>query len=216
MPVTLVLADDHTILRQGLRALLENEPDFRVLDEAADGLEALDLVSKLHPNILIVDIIMPRMNGLEVVRQVHETYPETKTIVLSMHAKEAYVMEAIKNGASAYVLKEAETGQLVKAVNEVMAGRKFLSAPLDERAIEAFFERVSQFAVDDFDLLTTREREIFQYVAEGMTSQEIAEQLSLSPRTVDVHRARIMQKLHLKTQTDLIRLALQKGIISPE
>lgn len=216
MPVTLVLADDHTILRQGLRALLEDEPDFRVLDEAADGLEALDLVSKLHPNILIVDIIMPRMNGLEVVRQVHEAYPDTKTIVLSMHAKEAYVMEAIKNGASAYVLKEAETGQLVKAVNEVMAGRKFLSAPLDERAIEAFFERVSQFAVDDFDLLTTREREIFQYVAEGMTSQEIAEQLSLSPRTVDVHRARIMQKLHLKTQTDLIRLALQKGIISPE
>lgn len=216
MPVTLVLADDHTILRQGLRALLEDEPDFRVLDEAADGLEALDLVSKLHPNILIVDIIMPRMNGLEVVRQVHEAYPDTKTIVLSMHAKEAYVTEAIKNGASAYVLKEAETGQLVKAVNEVMAGRKFLSAPLDERAIEAFFERVSQFAVDDFDLLTTREREIFQYVAEGMTSQEIAEQLSLSPRTVDVHRARIMQKLHLKTQTDLIRLALQKGIISPE
>ena len=129
MTVTIILVDDHTILRQGLRTLLESQPDFNVLAEANNGLEALDLVAQHKPNVLIADIMMPEMNGLELVRKVSETVPETKSIILSMHAKEAYVLEAIKNGVSAYVLKDAQVDHLVRAVRDVMEGRRFLSPP---------------------------------------------------------------------------------------
>ncbi|MCE1254805.1 MAG: response regulator transcription factor [Anaerolineae bacterium] len=216
MTVTIILVDDHTILRQGLRTLLESQPDFRVLAEASNGLEALDLITRLKPNVLIADIMMPEMNGLELVRKVSEVAPDTKTVILSMHAKEAYVLEAIKNGVSAYVLKDAQVDHLVRAVRDVMNGRRFLSPPLDERAIDTYFNKAKQFAADDFDMLTSREREVFQLVAEGLSSQEIAQKLSLSARTVDVHRSHIMQKLHLKTSTDLIRLAIKKGVISED
>lgn len=216
MPISIVLADDHAILRQGLRVLLEDTPDFKVLGEANNGAEAVQLVERFRPNVLICDIMMPEMNGFEVARHVSKNSPETKIVVLSMHAKEAYVLEAIKYGVMAYVLKDSQSVDLIEAVRGVMAGRRFLSPALSEQAIDAYFERAKQFAVEDFDLLTDREREIFQLVAEGLTSQEIADKLSLSPRTVDVHRARMMQKLHLRTQTDLVRMAIKKGIISAE
>lgn len=216
MPITILVADDHAILRQGLRALLEDQNDFRVVGEASNGREAVQMVKETRPNVLIVDIMMPEMNGLEVARQVSKEVPDTRTIILSMHAKESYIQEAIKNGAAAYVLKESQTSELIQAVREVMKGKHFLSAPLGEWAIDAYFARAKQFAADDFDLLTRREREVFQMVAEGLSTQEIADKLNLSARTVDVHRARIMQKLRLRNQTDLIRLAIQKGIIPEE
>jgi two-component system, NarL family, response regulator NreC len=215
MTIRIVMADDHTMLRQGLKSLLAEEPDFQILGEAGDGLEAVKLVERLKPDVLVVDVMMPGMNGLEVTRQVHERLPDIKIIVLSMHAREAYVLEAIRNGASAYVLKDSQANDLVNAIRDVIQGRRFLSPPLTERLIGDYFEKAQQVP-DPFDALTTREREVFQLVAEGLTSSDIAGRMNVSARTVDVYRANIMHKLHLKTQTDLIRLALKRGILPEE
>jgi DNA-binding NarL/FixJ family response regulator len=215
MTIRIVLADDHTILRQGLKSLLAEEPDFQILGEAGDGQDALQLVERLKPDVLVVDVMMPGMNGLEVTRQVHERYYGIKIIILSMHAREAYVLEAIRNGASAYVLKDSQANDLVNAIRDVVAGRRYLSQPLTERLIGDYFERAQQVA-DPFDALTAREREVFQLVAEGLTSTEIGERMSVSARTVDVYRSNIMHKLHLKSHTDLIRLALKRGILPEE
>jgi len=212
MTIRIVLADDHAILRQGLKALLAEETDFQVLGEAGTGLDALKLVERLKPDVLVVDVMMPEMNGLEVTRQARERSPGLKVVVLSMHAREAYVMEAIRNGASAYVLKDSQARDLVQAIRDVMAGRRFLSAPLTDRLISDYFDRAQEVA-DPFDALTAREREVFQLVAEGLTSGDIGDRLSISARTVDVYRANIMHKLHLRGQTDLIRLALKRGIL---
>ena len=212
MTTRIVLADDHTILRQGLKSLLAEESDFQIVGEASDGQEALRLVERLKPDVLVVDVMMPGMNGLEVTRQVHERFPGTRVIVLSMHSREAYVVEAIHNGASAYVLKDSQAKDLVNAIRDVVKGLRFLSRPLTERLISDYFQRARQVE-DPFDTLTTREREVFQMVAEGFTSAEIAGRLNISARTVDVYRANIMNKLQLKNQTDLIRLALKRGIL---
>ncbi|HEX6292622.1 MAG TPA: response regulator transcription factor, partial [Herpetosiphonaceae bacterium] len=141
---TIVLADDHHVVRQGLRTLLDAEYDFKVVGEAADGLTATSLVERLAPDVLIVDLMMPGLNGLEVTRQVHQRVPHTKVIILSMQASEAYVLEALHNGAVAYVVKDAQAADLVRAVHEVIAGRRYLSPPLSERAIEAYLARVTQ------------------------------------------------------------------------
>jgi two-component system, NarL family, response regulator NreC len=215
MTIRIVLADDHTILRQGLKSLLAEEHDIQILGETGDGIEALQLVERKKPDILVVDVMMPGMNGLEVTRQVKEHFPEVKIVVLSMHMKEAYVMEAIRNGASAYVLKDSQATDLISAIRGVMQGRRFLSPPLTERILDDYFQKASQLA-DPFDILTGRERQVFQLVAEGLTSTEIAAKLSIGPSTVDVYRNNIMQKLHLKNRTDLIRLAFKRGIISEE
>jgi DNA-binding NarL/FixJ family response regulator len=215
MTIRIILADDHAILRQGLKSLLEEEPDFQVVGEAGNGLEALKLVDHLKPDVLVVDVMMPRMNGLEVIRQAHIHCPGIKIIVLSMHDREAYIIEAIRNGASAYVLKDSQAVDLVNAIRDVIQGRRFLSAPLSERLIDNYFDKAKQVS-DPFDALTAREREVFQLVAEGLTSPEIAERMYVSTRTVDVYRSNIMHKLHLKTQTDLIRLALKRGILPEE
>jgi two-component system response regulator NreC len=215
MTIRIVLADDHTILRQGLKSLLVEEPDFQILGEASDGQEAMQLVERLKPDVLVVDVMMPGMNGLEVTRQVHERCPEIKIIVLSMHAREAYVLEAIRNGALAYVLKDSQATDLINAIRMVIKGRRFLSPPLTERLLSDYFEKAQQVS-DPFDALTAREREVFQFVAEGLTSAEIGEWMSISPRTVDVYRGNIMHKLNLKSQTDLIRLALKRGILPEE
>ncbi len=215
MTIRIVLADDHTILRQGLKSLLAEEPDFQILGEAGNGLEALKQVERLKPDVLVVDVMMPELNGLEVTRQARERCPGLRVVVLSMHAREAYVMEAIRNGASAYVLKDSQAHDLVQAIRDVMEGRRFLSAPLTARLMDDYFEKAQQVA-DPFETLTAREREVFQLVAEGLTSGDIAGRLNVSARTVDVYRANIMHKLHLKSQTDLIRLALKRGILPEE
>ena len=213
MSVTLILADDHPIVRQGLRHLLEGEPGFLILAEAGDGLEALRLVELLKPKILIVDMMMPGLNGLEVLRQVRKTSPSTRTIVLSMQSADAYVVEALKNGAAGYVLKETGPSELVKAVHEVNLGNQFLSAKLSERFQNSGRE-IQDTPPDPYETLTLREREIFQMTVEGLTSQEIAEKLMISPRTVEIHRSNLTTKLGIKNQADLIRLAIKRGIIS--
>jgi two-component system, NarL family, response regulator NreC len=210
---TIVLADDHQIVRQGLRALLQAEPDFAVVGEAGDGLEAVRLVERLEPDVLVLDVMMPGLNGMEVVRQLSQRRPRTQIVILSMDASEGYVLEALRHGAAAYVLKGSGAAELTRAVHEAVAGRYYLSPPLTERAIEAYRSRAQAASGDAYETLTTREREVLQLAAEGGTNSEIADRLAISPRTVEAHRANVMRKLCLRTQTDLIRYALRRGLI---
>lgn len=210
---TIALADDHPIVRQGLRALLQAEPDFRVVGEAGDGLETVELVERLQPDVLVVDVMMPGVSGLEVARQVQQRSPETRVVILSMHANEAYVLEAMRHGAAGYVLKDSTATDLVEAVRRVMAGRRYLSPPLSERAIDAYLQKSEEAQLDPYETLTSREREVLHLAAEGHTNAEIAERLSISPRTVETHRANMMRKLDLRSHADLIRYALRRGII---
>jgi DNA-binding NarL/FixJ family response regulator len=199
-----------------LRALLEAEPDLTVAGEAADGLTTVHLVERVKPDVLVVDVMMPALNGLEVTRQVVRRSPDTRVIVLSMYSDESYVMEALKNGAAGYVLKSSTRSDLVQAIREVMAGERYLSAPLSARAVEAYVERAKGTEVGAYDTLTSREREVLQLAAEGHTNAEIAARLSISSRTVETHRSAVMRKLGLRRQTDLIRYALMRGILPPE
>ncbi len=212
MSVTLLLADDHPIVRQGLRHLLECEPEFRIVAEAGDGIEALQKAELFKPDILVVDMMMPGVNGLEVLRQVRKISPATRTIVLSMQSADAYVVEALKNGAAGYVLKETGPGELVNAVREVIKGNQFLSAKLSERFLSSGKE-IENMPLDAYETLTPREREILQMTAEGLTSTEIGDKLMISPRTVEVHRSNLTIKLGIKNQADLIRFAIRRGIL---
>lgn len=214
--ISIVLADDHHVVRQGLRVLLEAEPDFNLIGEAGDGLETARLVERLEPDVLIIDLMMPGLNGLEVTRQVSQRSPQTRVVILSMHANEAYVLEALRNGAAGYVLKDSSAADLVKAVREVVAERRYLSPPLSERAIEAYLHKAQAAELDPYETLTTREREVLHLAAEGHSNAEIAARLSISPRTAETHRANMMRKLELRTQTDLIRFALRRGILPME
>lgn len=213
---TIVLADDHHVVRQGLRSLLEAEPDFSVVGEASDGLETAQLVERLQPDVLVLDLMMPGLNGLEVTRQVGQRSPQTHVVILSMHANEAYVLEALQAGAAAYVVKESTSAELVRAVREAVAGRRYLSPPLSERAIEAYMQKAESAALDPYETLTAREREVLHLAAEGHNNAEIADRLFISRRTVETHRANLMRKLGLRSQTDLIRYALQRGILPME
>lgn len=215
--ISIVLADDHTLVRQALRHLLEVEPDLRVVGEAGDGLEAVRLAERLRPRVLVVDVLMPGLGGVEVTRQVRQRSPETRVVVLSMYATEAYVMEALRNGAAAYVLKDSGSADLVQAVREAAAGRRYLSPPLTRLAIEAYAERAQSTAAQDaYETLTAREREVLHLAAEGHTNSQIAARLMISPRTAETHRANLMRKLGLRTQSDLIRFALRRGILPVE
>src|SRR5260221_10114026 len=210
---TIVLADDHHIVRQGIRALLERETDFFVVEEAETGAGVPSLVERLKPDVLVIDLMMPGLNGLGVARRVSSRSPDTRVIILSMHADESYVIEALATGASGYVLKDSQVVDLIQAIHVALEGGRYLSPPLSERAIDAYVQSTQGSRPDAYEGLTTREREIFHLVAEGRTSPDIAEYLSISSRTVEVHRANMMRKLGLRTQTDLIRYALKRGIL---
>ena len=209
----ILLADDHTIVRQGLRAILQSEPHFRLVGEASDGIEAVRLAERLKPDVLITDVMMPGLNGLEVTRQVARSLPNTRIIILSMYTNDAYVIEALKNGALGYVLKDSQASDLIQAIKEVINGNRYLSPPLSERALELYMQKLESVPEDPYDLLTTREREVLQMVAEGRTSSEIANRLFISPRTAEGHRANLMRKLGLQNNADLIRYALKRGIL---
>lgn len=211
--LTIVLADDHHVVREGLRSLLETELAAVVVGEAADGFAAADLAERLQPDVLVLDMMMPGLTGLEVTRRVCLRVPQTRVVVLSMHADEAYVREALRAGATAYVLKEAKAAEFVHAVREAAAGRRYLSPTLSERAIDAYIRQSEAATADLYDLLTDRERDVLHLAAQGHTGPEIAERLSLSARTVESYRANFMRKLGLRTQTDLVRYALRRGII---
>jgi two-component system response regulator NreC len=210
---TILLADDHQVLREALRLLLEVQPDFRVVAEAGDGLEAVSLAEKHRPDVLLVDMMMPGLTGLEVARRVKRLSPAIKVIVLSMYDAENYVVESLAAGAEGYVLKQSSTHELVSAIRQVMGGTVYLSPALNERAVQAYIQRAQEaHSEDPFDLLSDREREVFQLAAEGLSNPQIAERLSLSPRTVEMHRSHLMRKLGLKTQTDLVKYAIRRGM----
>jgi two-component system, NarL family, response regulator NreC len=214
MAVTVLLADDHPIVRQGLRHLLEAEPDLKIIGEASGGLEAVRLAEKFMPNILIVDMMMPDLNGLEVLRQVKERSPATCSIVLSMQSADVYVVEALKAGALGYVLKETGPSELVNAVQQVVRGQRYLSPRLSERLIDVLIQTREDVTRDDpYQTLTNREREVLQMASEGLTASDIAKRLSISPRTAELHRGKMMNKLGLHNQTELIRFALKRGIL---
>jgi two-component system response regulator NreC len=213
---TVVLADDHQVVREGLRALLAAAPDLAVVGEAPDGIEALRLVDELTPTVLVVDLMMPGLGGLDVVREVSRRSPRTRTVVLSMYTSPAYVHEALSNGALGYVAKDAAASHLLSAVRAAAAGRRYLSPPLSEASVEAYARRARGAPLDLYQTLTRREREILRLVVQGHTSVEIANRLTISARTVDTHRANLMRKLGLRNQMDLLRYALGRGILPPD
>lgn len=216
MSIRIVLVDDHPIVRDGLRSLLHAHDGFIVVGEASSGNEALQLLEHAKPDVLIVDLMMSGVTGLEVIRQARQISPETRVIVFSMYSDEGYIMEAMKNGARGYVFKGSNSAELIRAIHEVMANRCYLSGPLSERVLEWYIQKDRTPAEDAYDVLTTREREVFQLAAQGLTNQGIAAALSISPRTAEIHRANMMRKLGLHNQTDLVRYAIRRGIVPVE
>jgi DNA-binding NarL/FixJ family response regulator len=215
MSISVVLADDHPIVRQGLRSLLEDEDGCRVIGEATDGLTAIDLITELRPEVAILDVQLPDLGGLEVARRTRERSPETRVVMLSMHADEPYVLDALRHGALGYVLKGAATTDLIAAVHAAVAGRRYLSPPLADRAFDAYARRAGEVArpVDRYELLTAREREVLQLGAQGLNNSEIGERLAISPRTAETHRANLLRKLGLQSQTELVRFAIGRGLL---
>jgi two-component system response regulator NreC len=213
---TIVLADDHHVVRQSFRLLLEAEPDFHVLGEAASGLETIQLALRLRPDVLLVDLMMPELNGVEVARRIKKQLPNTVIVILSMHENEAYVVEALRAGVSAYVLKKSTAQELVYAIQQGLAGHLFLSPPLNEHAIQVYLEKTQGTSLDPYETLTAREREVLHLAAEGLNNAAIAARLSISPRTVEMHHGNLKRKLRLRNQADLIRFAIQRGILPLE
>jgi DNA-binding NarL/FixJ family response regulator len=211
--IKIILAEDHNIVRQGFKLVLQAEKDFQLVGEAVDGLEAVQLVEAKRPDVLVLDLMIPRLHGLEVIRQVRGGHQDTRVVVLSMHADEPYVVEALRNGASAYVLKDCTAADLAKAIREVFAGRRYVSPVIADLALSAFIARPGETEVDVFDTLTQRERLVFQLAAEGLSSTEIGAKLFISPRTAETHRSNLMRKLGLRSQTDLVRFAIRKNVI---
>ena len=210
----IILADDHQVLREALRLLLETQTDFQVVAETGDGLDAVQLTEKHKPDVLIVDMMMPGLSGLEVARRTKRVSPATKVIVLSMYDTESYVVESLQAGVSGYVLKQSSSQELVFAIRQALAGNLYLSSSLNERAIQTYMQRSRDSRAEDpIDALTDREREVLQLAAEGLSNPHIAEKLSLSARTVEMHRGNLMRKLGLKSQTDLVKYAVKRGLI---
>jgi DNA-binding NarL/FixJ family response regulator len=213
---TIVLADDHLVVRKGMRSLLEAESDFELVGEADDGLETVQLVERLTPDVVVLDLMMPGLNGIEVTRQIRKRSPHTKIVILSMHADDEYVLEALRCGANGYVLKDAGATELVGAVRDVANEKRYLSPELAERAVDAYVRQTQETTLDRYETLTDREREVLHLAAEGLTNAEVAARLSLSPRTIENHRANMMRKLGLHNQTELVRYAIKRGIIALE
>jgi DNA-binding NarL/FixJ family response regulator len=208
----IILADDHKLVRKGLKALLCTEPDFRVVAEAENGQEALELVDKLKPEILILDLMMPVLSGLEVTRALCRKPCSTRIIILSMHSNEAYVIEALRLGAYGYILKESSPEELFKGIRQVGGGRRFLGAPLTLKTVDEFAP-VLEMSLSN-ESLTKREEEILQMASRGLSNQEIADKLGISSRTVETHRNNLMHKLNLHSQIELTNMAIQLGLLS--
>lgn len=210
---TILLADDHAVVRQGLKALLEDEPNFTVVGEAGNGLEAIRMVNELNPEVLVLDIMMDDISGIEVARQVRKNSPNTAIVVLSMYGDKKHVLEALQAGAKAYVVKKSVTSELIEAVRQVLVGRRYLGTSVSDVVVDAYLEKEESGPADPYDSLSSREREVLHLAAHSYTNAEIAERLCISRRTVETHRANAMRKLNLDNQTNLLRYALQRGIL---
>jgi two-component system, NarL family, response regulator NreC len=213
MTISIFLADDHPIVRRGLRGLLEAEPEFSVVGEAGDGLEAVELVERLQPDVLVLDLMMPSLSGVEVLRITRQRSPDTRVVVLSFYSTNAFVAEALRNGATGYVLKGCTEENLLLAIREAAARRRFLSPLVTAVALDAYIQRAKSGALEPHETLTPREREVLQMAAEGKTNAEIGKRLHISTRTVENHRTNLMHKLGLHNQSELIRHALRQGLM---
>ena len=209
---TVVLADDHALVRAGIRSLLGTFPDIEVLAETGDGQEALSLVERQQPDLVLLDITLPGMNGLEVAKRIQQLKLRTRVIMLSMHAAPEYVARALRAGAAGYLLKEAAVSELEKAVATVLIGREYLSQAIDRDVVQGFL-RAPDSSGSELQVLTTRQREILQLVAEGRSTREIAERLFISVKTVETHRAQLMERLGISDVPGLVRLAIRAGLI---
>jgi len=212
--ITVVLADHHRLLRECVRCLLETQKDFKVVGEVSDGFKVVGLVERRKPRVLIMALAMPGLNSFEVTLRVRQRSPETAVILLSMYAGDQYVIEALRNGASGYVVTQAKGIELVRAIRRVVAGHRYLSTPLSERQVDTWLQRAKARTLDPYDALTSREREVFSLVSEGLSNDKIASRLSISRRTTESHRANVMRKLQLSNQIDLIRFAIARGILA--
>jgi two-component system, NarL family, response regulator NreC len=213
-PIRVVLADDHTIVRSGVRALLERQPDLSVVGEASNGREVIEIVDQETPDVVLMDIAMPLLNGIEATTRITASKPKIAVIVLSMHADESYILRALKAGARGYLLKDSAQTDLIAAIHAVAAGKAFFSPAVSKVLAEDYLRQVQQRGAEDpYDLLSAREREVLQLVAEGRSSKDIATLLNLSVYTVDTHRANLMGKLNVRSMPELILYAVRKGII---
>ena len=213
-PIRILLADDHTVVRKGLRLLLENQPGFQVLAEAADGRAAVALAEQHAPDVVVMDLAMPTLNGIEAARQLTSRLPRTAVVFLSMHSDESYVLKALKAGARGYLLKDSAEHDLIQAVRAVAEGKSFFSPAISKMMMEDYMRELQERQVEDtYELLTTREREVLQLLAEGKSNKEVAAILNLSLYTVETHRGNILQKLNLHSGAELILYAIRKGVI---
>ena len=212
MSLSVLLAEDHPVVREGLRAMLEAEGDFQVVGQTGNSSEVGGMVEELHPDVLVLDLIMPGIGGLNALRELARRRLNTRVVVLSMYANEAYVLEALQNGAGAYVLKQSEAAELVRGIREVAKGRRYLSPPLSQRAVEAYARRAKgTIATREADL-TAREKEVLMLVGQGFTSAQIGERLFISVRTVESHRSNLTKKLGLHSQAEMVRTALRREL----
>jgi two-component system, NarL family, response regulator NreC len=211
----LLLGDDHALLRLGLKKILEERPEWQVIAEAGDGRTAVRLALELTPDVVILDIGMPMLNGIEATKQIIRRLPNCGILILSMHADEAYVTQALRAGAKGYLLKDSAGTDLIRAVTAVATGKSFFSPAVAKVMLDDYVQRLAEKGVDDrYDLLSEREREILQLVAEGHSSKAVAELLSISPATVETHRAHILQKLDVHSTAELVLFAVRRRIIS--
>jgi two-component system, NarL family, response regulator NreC len=213
--IQILLAEDHAIMRTGLRLVLERQADFRVIGEASDGREALAQAQKERPHVVVMDIGMPNLNGIEATRQICATTPDCAVVILSMHSDEGYVLRALKAGAKGYLLKESAENDLIAAIRAVAAGKAYFSPAVSRMLVEDYVRQLQDREIEDsYELLTTREREVLQLIAEGRSNKEIANQLNVSLYTVETHRGNLMEKLNLHTVPELILYAVRKGVIT--
>ena len=211
----IVIAEDYTILREGLRALISSNPEYEVVGEAGDGHEAFQRVEKLKPHLVLMDLSMPRMNGMDAIREIRKRVPETKILVLTVHKTEEYILATLKAGANGYVLKDATHDELMMAVGNVLSGKRYISPGISEKVIEGYLDgRKTIKSRTSWDTVTHREREILKLIAEGYRNKEIAEYLCISVKTVEKHRANLMEKLDLHNVQVLTAFAIEKGLVN--
>jgi two-component system response regulator NreC len=210
----LLVADDHKIFRQGIKKLLDEESDLNIVGEAADGREAVQKATELKPDVILMDIAMANLNGLEATKKIKKVLPSTRVIMLTMHKNEEYILQSFQAGASGYILKEGAVEELVSAIRSIYQDKSFLSPTISKTLIDAYLRKMETGKTETpFDLLTDREREVLQLIAEGYTNREVAKALFISVKTVEAHRAHIMQKLNIHDIAKLVKYAIQKGLV---
>jgi two-component system response regulator NreC len=211
--IKVLVADDHTILRQGIKALLDNQESIEVIGEAKDGREALAIIEETLPDVILMDIAMPGLNGLEATRRIKKKFPRMKVLVLTMYTNEEYIFQILNAGANGYLVKETAFQDLISAIKAVYKNEAFMSPSISKKVINSYIKKAQDDEEQTCEILTTREREILQLIAEGNSSKKIAELLFISPKTVETHRTHIMDKLNIHNRTGLIKYAIRKGMV---